>query len=49
MKQWYTDIISDNVNWLIVLEAIEAQINVSDDLYIKLKTENEESIYIICK
>ena len=27
------------MNWPIVLEAIEAQINVSDDLYIKLKPE----------
>ena len=39
MKQWYTDIISDNVNWPIVLEAIEAQINIADDLYITLKPE----------
>ena len=39
MKQWYTNIISDKANWPIVLEAIEAQINVSDDLYIKLKPE----------
>ena len=39
VKQWYIDIILDKVNWPIVLEAIEAQINVSDDLYIKLKPE----------
>ena len=39
MKQWYTVIISDNVNWPIVLEAIEAQINIADGLYINLKPE----------
>ena len=39
MKQWYTDILLDKVNWPIVLEAIEAQINELDDLYIKLKPE----------
>ena len=37
VKQWYTDIISDKGNWPIVLEAIEVQINLSDELYIKLK------------
>ena len=39
MKQWYTDIILDKVNWSIVLEAIESQIIELDDLYIKLKPE----------
>ena len=39
VKQWYTDNILDKVNWPIVLEAIEAQINELDDLYIKLKPE----------
>ena len=38
-RQLYTDIISDKMNWPIVLESIETQINVSDDLYIKLKPE----------
>ena len=39
VKQWYTDIILDKVNWSIVLEAIESQIIELDDLYIKLKPE----------
>ena len=39
VKQWYTDIIEDKINHPIVLEAIEAQMNVSDKFYIKLKSE----------
>ena len=39
MKQWYTYIISVKGNWPIVLEAIEAHINLSDKLHIKLKPE----------
>ena len=39
VKEWYTDIIKDKINWPIVLEAIEAQINISDEFYIKLKPE----------
>ena len=35
----YTDIISDKGNWPILLEAIEAQIALSEGLYIKLKSE----------
>ena len=36
VKQWYTDIIEDEINHPIVLEAIEAQMNLSNELYIKL-------------
>ena len=39
VKEWYTDIIKDKINWPIVLEAVDAQINISDELYIKLKPE----------
>ena len=46
MKQWYTDIILDKVNWAIVLDAIEEQINVSDDLYIKLKPEMKKEFIL---
>ena len=34
VREWYTDIIKDKINWSIVLEAIEAQINISDAFYI---------------
>ena len=39
VKEWYTEIISDKINWPIVLEAIEEQINNSDDFDLKLKPE----------
>ena len=39
MREWYTDIIRDKIIWPIILEAIEAQINISDEFYIKLKPE----------
>ena len=39
VKKWYTEIISDKGNWPIVLEAVEAQIALSEELYIALKPE----------
>ena len=39
MRELYTDIIRDKIIWPIILEAIEAQMNVSDKFYIKLKSE----------
>ena len=38
VKQRYTDIIEDKINYPIVLEAIEAKIDESDIFYIKLKS-----------
>ena len=34
VRKWYTDIISDKGNWSIFLEAIEAQITLSEGVYI---------------
>ena len=39
VRELYTDIIKDKINWQIILEAIDAQINISDEFYIKLKPE----------
>ena len=39
VRKQYTNIVSDKVNWSILLEAIEKQISLSDGLYIKLKQE----------
>ena len=39
VREWYTDIIKDKINWQIIFEAIDAQINISDEFYIKLKPE----------
>ena len=39
MRKWYTDIILDKGDWPILLEAIEAQIDLSEGLYIKLNQE----------
>ena len=39
VKEWYKNIIEDKVNHPIVIEAIEAQMDLSDEFYIKLKSE----------
>ena len=46
VKQWYTDIIEDEINHPIVLETIVTQMIVSDEFCIKLESE---FFYIRCK
>ena len=42
VKEWYTKIVNDIANHPIILEAIEDQIEVSDEMYIELKIKIKE-------
>ena len=42
VKEWYTKIANDTADHPIILEAIEDQIEVSDEMYIELKIKIKE-------